>query len=43
MPRTMPPHRRLAAWAVTGPPGRAVALVVDLGSLAVTEARRRLG
>jgi len=34
---------RFLAWLVTGPVGRLVAFVLDLGALAWHSARRRLG
>jgi hypothetical protein len=34
---------RFLAWLVTGPVGRLVAFVLDLGALARQSARRRLG
>ncbi|MEI6663228.1 MAG: hypothetical protein WCL20_02855 [Actinomycetes bacterium] len=39
----MPLHRAFAAWVVTGPPGRAVAMVIDLSALAAEVRRTRRG
>jgi hypothetical protein len=37
------PRDRFLAWIVTGPVGRFVAFVLDLGALIWQTARRRLG
>ena len=42
MASRMPPHRRLEAWLVLGPVGRAVALVIDLADLGIRYGRSKL-